>query len=55
MNFGYCTCGEQLVPIWNTWIDTKRRLKIHGIDVLRCKDCYKDYPAPTDYDIYEEI
>lgn len=55
VTFGYCTCGGQLVPIWNTWIDTTRKSRIHGIDVLRCKDCYKDYLAPTDYDTYEDI
>lgn len=54
IDFGKCSeCGGRLIPIWNTWISENK--KIHGIDVLRCKDCCQDYPAPSDYDEVVEL
>ena len=48
IDFGKCDCGGNLIPIYNTW-ESDGKI-IEGIDILRCENCYKDYPAPSDCD-----
>jgi hypothetical protein len=58
VNFGHCECGGKLIPIWNVWEDRDKfgnRIKIRGIDILRCAVCLRDYPAPSDFDVVERI
>ena len=48
IDFGRCSCGGCLVPVWNVWIDGDK--KIRGIDFLCCEECFRNYPAPSEYD-----
>lgn len=50
--FGRCDCGEELVPIWDTWWDDNKHIR--GISCFRCPSCLQDYPAPPDFDVILE-
>ena len=47
-DFGTCDCGGKLVPVFNQWESDEKIIR--GIDVLRCENCFRDYPAPPDFD-----
>lgn len=58
LDFGHCECGGELIPIWNVWEDRDKfgnKIKIRGIDILRCTICLRDYPAPSDFDVVEKV
>ena len=47
--FGFiCSdCGSLVMPIFNTWLDTRngRPCKVWGADVCRCLGCLQDSPC----------
>ena len=50
--FGRCSCGEELIPIWDDWWDDNKHIR--GISCFRCPACLRDHPAPPDYDVILE-
>lgn len=57
IDFGRCDCGGKLLPIWDKWEDKRNgeKVLVRGISILRCEDCLKDYPAPSDFDVVVKL
>lgn len=51
--YGRCTCGAALIPIWDAWWEDDKHIR--GVSCFRCPECLHDFPAPPDYDTIIEV
>lgn len=57
-DFGECTCGDKLVPVWFTEEETETAngimwrtgRKRRAVSHLTCEDCLRNYPVDDSFD-----